>query len=784
MCESRELVKVPGDVIVVDLVGPFPPSIQKHLYGLVIQDHFSLLIAFIPLQSKGEAVKEVLNWLKGFTALSGHKVKRLRSDNAGEFVSNIFNKGLRQLAIIHETSIPYEHHQNGKVEQANRTLSETARAIMLDKKVEIALWPWAFRNAAWVFNRILHAGCDRMPWELVTGLKPNVAILRVFGCIAYVHDHLHRKDLGAKSIKLIHLGVAQDAKGWLFWDPGRRIFIRGASAVFNEASGMLGDESNAAVIKTIEATRITDSSMIDEIEGQDTVFYLMSMNVGVKSGAPATYEEAMASNEKTSWEAAMKEELNSLEDMGVWEEVSSPGRGVLGSRWVYTLKTNMDGEVVRFKARAVVQGHRQIKGVNFEETFAPTPMFRSLRCLLAIVSAYQWETATFDVKTAYLNSPLEEEVFIHPPAGKTLRVAGNVLCLKKAMYGLKQAARCWWNHLQTILATVGFQMNDGDQSTYSYKQGEDVVMLWVHVDDGILAASNLHLIMKLWEALSTAVQLKWDLTLHSIVGIEVQQVGRGFRLSQRALIAKLLADHTNNFSPRQPLPNMVLKSEAARGVDRGYLSKIGMILYLAQAMRPNVTFVVNYLARFSMATNNHHWHVLRHLISYLGSTIDESLTIEANPGRKVVEMYIDANWGGEGSRSQQGYIGLLWGAPVMWDSKRKTCVASSTFQAEYMALAFGAKDFLWVVNNFKFVLGEVMPQLYSDNMAAIKVAGNDGSRKKARHIEQEFHVINEMVVKKKVVLSWVGSKDQLADIFTKNLGGHKVQFFKKGMAGV
>ncbi|MBW0506955.1 hypothetical protein O181_046670 [Austropuccinia psidii MF-1] len=320
----------------------------------------------------------------------------------------------------------------------------------------------------------------------------------------------------------------------------------------------------------------------------------------------------------------------------------------------------MDGEVVWFKARAVVQGHRQVKGINFEETFAPTPTFQSLRCLLEVASAYQWETATFDVKTAYLISPLEEEVFIRPLAGKILRVAGNVLRLKKSMYGLKQAAQCWWNHLRAILTTVGFQMNDGDQSTYFYKQGEDVAMLWVHVDDGILMASNQHLMMKLWEALSTAVQLKWDLMLHSIVGIEVQQVGRGFQLSQRALIAKLLADHTNNFSPRQTLPNMVLKSEAARSVDRGYLSKIGMILYLAQATRPDVTFAMNYLARFSMAANAHHWHALKHLISYLENTIEESLTIEANIDKKIAKMYIDANWGGEGSRSQQGYICKVW----------------------------------------------------------------------------------------------------------------------------
>ncbi|MBW0503816.1 hypothetical protein O181_043531 [Austropuccinia psidii MF-1] len=87
----RGLVNAPGDVIVEDLVGPFPPTIQKHLYGLVIQDHFSSLVAFIHLRSKIEAVKEVLGWLKTFMVLSGHQVKRLRSDNAGEFVSNVFN---------------------------------------------------------------------------------------------------------------------------------------------------------------------------------------------------------------------------------------------------------------------------------------------------------------------------------------------------------------------------------------------------------------------------------------------------------------------------------------------------------------------------------------------------------------------------------------------------------------------------------------------------------------------------------------------------------------------
>ncbi|MBW0547970.1 hypothetical protein O181_087685 [Austropuccinia psidii MF-1] len=176
-----------------------------------------------------------------------------------------------------------------------------------------------------------------------------------------------------------------------------------------------------------------------------------------------------------------------------------------------------------------------------------------------------------------------------------------------------------------------------------------------------------------------SLQLKWDIDLHSIVGVDVQRVGQNFRLSQHHLIKKLLVGHTNNFSLKQPLPNLELNSDVARQADGAYLLKVGMILYLAQATRPDVMFSINYLDHFSVATNEHHWLSLKHLISYLEGTIDDVLVIEADLGRKAAEMFVNANWGGEGSRSQHGYIGLMWGAPVMWNSKRQSCIALSTF---------------------------------------------------------------------------------------------------------
>ncbi|MBW0538568.1 hypothetical protein O181_078283 [Austropuccinia psidii MF-1] len=122
---SRAIVSAPGDVLAVDLMGPFPQSIDKFNYALIIQDHFSSLVAFIPIKAKSDAAKHVMQWILQFERLTSKKVKRLRSDNGGEFNSKAMEDFLGKEGIIHEKTIPYEHHQNGKVERTNRTLSES-----------------------------------------------------------------------------------------------------------------------------------------------------------------------------------------------------------------------------------------------------------------------------------------------------------------------------------------------------------------------------------------------------------------------------------------------------------------------------------------------------------------------------------------------------------------------------------------------------------------------------------------------------------------------------------
>ncbi|MBW0462590.1 hypothetical protein O181_002305 [Austropuccinia psidii MF-1] len=248
--ESRNLVTWPGDVVVADLMRPFPPSFDKKVYGMIIQDHFSSLGPFYALKSKSEAPQFLMNWIAQFTNLTPHLVKRLWTDNAGEFLSKSLNLFLEQRGIIHKTIFPYEHHQAGKIEWTNRTVAEVARSMLLKRNLGTTLWPYAFRHAFWVFNRVLHAGNDRAPYKLMTGRKPDLTPLQVFGC-------------------------------------------RAASALFDETPWDPKEEVN-----TIEVQSMLDPTLVEEMNGQDESVEFLSSEASNNSEAPNNYKKAMAAEAK------------------------------------------------------------------------------------------------------------------------------------------------------------------------------------------------------------------------------------------------------------------------------------------------------------------------------------------------------------------------------------------------------------------------------------------------------------------------------------------------------
>jgi hypothetical protein len=342
----------------------------------------------------------------------------------------------------------------------------------------------------------------------------------------------------------------------------------------------------------------------------------------------------------------------------------------------------------------VAQGFKQVHGVNVSKNFAPTPTFSSLRLLLAMASRFKWPVASFDVKSAFLHSDINHNIYIRPPPGVEVS-PGSVLKLRKALYGTRQASRCWWLHLKAKLATIGFHPNLEDQSTYVYSSGDDRAFLWVHVDDGLFTASSSALLATLRNRLNGVLDLKWDEQFASIVGLRVWEVQGGFLIDQPMLVQKILGLSPSAIKTRTPISSTDLVSQPSGEMDKDYLSCIGCLLYLFQVSRPDITFSVNFLARFSLSPDASHWAALEHLISYIRFTSHLSLPLlSSSPALEndFVTTYVEANWVGEAALSVHGFFSFAWGALISWSSKRQSCVARSTCQAKYMALLFASKD--------------------------------------------------------------------------------------------
>ncbi|MBW0538413.1 hypothetical protein O181_078128 [Austropuccinia psidii MF-1] len=200
--------------MVVDLIGPLPESLNNMKHILMIQEVFSKVVVAIPIADKSEANFKLQHWMNQFINITNNKIKILQSNNGTEFKNHTLEQFLVSKGIIHEFSMPYEHHQNGRIKRTNRTISKMARTMLNASKLPPFLWPWAYRHAVWIFNQSLHTNDDKTPFELLGGKKLSLDLLQVFGATSFVYNHNFKKDLSAGEITGYHLGIAEDSKGW------------------------------------------------------------------------------------------------------------------------------------------------------------------------------------------------------------------------------------------------------------------------------------------------------------------------------------------------------------------------------------------------------------------------------------------------------------------------------------------------------------------------------------------------------------------------------------------
>jgi hypothetical protein len=223
-----------------------------------------------------------------------------------------------------------------------------------------------------------------------------------------------------------------------------------------------------------------------------------------------------------TWVDAMVEEYDSIVKNSVWEIVPRPiDKSMVGSRWIYKVKQVAVGSVEKYKARFVARGFSQIEGINYGETFAPIARYSSIRSILALSVQMGWCIHQMDVKTAFLNRIIEEEVYIEQPEGfETFDRELHVCRLKRALYGLKQAPRAWYTWIDSYFTGLGFTKSEADENLYQIVVEGNILIIVLYVDDLILTGDE-QLIRSCKEDLAKEFEMKDLGLLHYFLGLEI-----------------------------------------------------------------------------------------------------------------------------------------------------------------------------------------------------------------------------------------------------------------------
>ena len=264
----------------------------------------------------------------------------------------------------------------------------------------------------------------------------------------------------------------------------------------------------------------------------------------IQNDEPLTYTEAIQSIDSDKWQEAMESEIDSMYVNQVWSLVDAPeGVNPIGSKWVYKKKIGADGQVETYKARLVAKGFRQKQGIDYEETFSPVAMLKSIRIMLAIAAYHDYEIWQMDVKTAFLNGFLEEEVYMSQPEGFISKNKPNQVCkLKRSIYGLKQASRSWNIRFDETIKSFDFIKNVDEPCVYKKTSGSAIVFLVLYVDDILLIGNDIPMLQSVKVWLSNQFSMK-DLGEASfILGIKIyrDRPNRMLGLSQKMYIEEVL----------------------------------------------------------------------------------------------------------------------------------------------------------------------------------------------------------------------------------------------------
>jgi len=827
---SKGVEKTPHkllDVVEIDIQGPFPIIANDGTnYNIKMIDSRSNFLYYttVPDTKSTTAMDKFMTFKARIEKQTGLEIKRVRTDGGPEVMGE-FLAYLELSGIIKEKGVPYTHHHPGKVERAHQTILRQARAMLRESLLPPKFYNEAQKTSAYIFNRTVHGNDTITPYEHVFNRPPTLKHLQPFGtvCYAFIPPEKRSKledsgircrllgygdDFETEEIKGYRLLNEQD--GTIFWSDSVVFDKTGKMEKLDDIFYSLEDDSIQDNMWTpfIDETDETDDGNIpldaedelSEIELCNIVSQLQNKNwwkkrkenpilelhaamKAVIDGIPATYKQAMESEEATHWKAAMDVEMANIKANDTYRLYKTKkDEKAIGCRWVFRKKLKVDGSLEKYKARLVAKGYLQQFGKDYNETYAPVAKFKSIRLLLAIAAQLNQKIYQDDCTSAFLNGILKERVLMDQPDGYEVNSDDYKWLLKKTLYGLKQSPREWNEVFHNFMIEYGFIQSICDPCLYIHSN----LQVGLYVDDIITTGNDETAIQTFRDALKLRFKCSKGGLLTWVLGMEVIQDQFKISINQNQYVEQKLHEFTQILEPNTkrsiPLdPNFQrLLVAANESVDFEpqfpYRQIVGSLMYAATGTRPDIMAAVAVVSRFLEKPKKIHCDMVRQILYYLRQNPSRPLTYR-NSNNPQLMVYCDSSYANTEDYSSISGFGAMFGnCLVSWSSKKQPVVALSSTEAEYVAVTSASQEALWF-QSLLYELGIVQNTviIQEDNESCINLANNPQEFNRTRHIQVKYHFIRQLVKEKKIKLQHCRTQNQLADIFTKGVNGPRLK---------
>lgn len=811
---NRTKTKEILELIHTDLNGPHKTTgYGGEKYFLTFIDDYSKCTRIFCIKNKSET----LNCFKEFINLVENKfnkrIKKLRCDNGREYMNHEFHEFVKSKGIELSPCPPYVHELNGIAERYNRSAMDMGRCLMKEAKINKMYWPEIMKTVAYLKNRtIANTLENKTPYEIFFGEKPNVKNLKIYGSRVFVRipevlrkskwddkaklgvlvgytENGYRVLVNNKIINARHVNVIEESIKLICLENDENDSENNVAVESDEVDNSVF-ENDSHPTTTLESGRVNKNENVNNNENSNVpitprrserkkspvsrygnpIAHCIYVN-HVDANIPYTFEEAINCKDSKNWQEAMNREIECIKKNKTWELVDKvKDKKVLDVKWVYAKKSNN-----RYKARLVVRGFQQTN--VSDDIYSPVAKNQTLKVLFSICCQYGLKVEQMDVEAAFLNGKVTTEVYIRQPKGYE-KEKTKVCKLLKALYGLKESSRDWYECLDEYLTSLDFERSDLDLCLYVNKRGDDIVYILVYVDDLLICSKNKILIQNVKELLSKKFQMKDLGEIKEYLGINIKydyKIGK-MDLNQENYIESLADKYQIKDSRLYNTPmetNLKIEKSDEYEPDIKYRNLIGALLYISSGTRPDISYSVNYLSRFQNCYTETHWKYALRILKYLHATKELCLKYKRNENCDLVECYVDADWAGDNidRKSTSGYVIKLFGNVIEWKSRKQKCITKASTYAEYVALSEAVSELKFIkelLKIFDVTINDPI-KIYEDNTGAINIANCGNFTKNSKHVEIHYHFVHESVKVKEIEIVKVNSKENVADIFTKAL---------------